>query len=151
MNNLRWNDSLVQDPSTVIEFVTVPNNPSGELRKPIYPTAAQIYDMVYYWPSLTAITYRAAHPIMMFSMSKLTGHAGTRLGWAWVKDPVVASLMSSFVSTVEIHPSIDVRELFLPSSFLLLVPSNKHKCCVMSYIVPSTCINIITLSGAFQR
>jgi hypothetical protein len=72
---LRWNDSLSQDPSTVIEFVTVPNNPDGTIRVPYYNNAHLIYDMVYYWPSLTTIKVKASFPIMMFSMSKLTGHA----------------------------------------------------------------------------
>ena len=31
--------------------------------------------------------------IMIFSASKFSGHAGNRMGWALVKDPVIAQLM----------------------------------------------------------
>ena len=44
---------------------------------------------------------------MLFSMSKLTGHAGTRLGWALVKDHQFASDMDAYIRAVSLHVSID--------------------------------------------
>lgn len=66
--------------------------------------------MVYYWPSLVNITQgggKLAKDVMLFSMSKLTGHAGSRLGWALVKDPQFAADMDSFMRAVSLHVSID--------------------------------------------
>lgn len=35
--------------------------------------------------------------IAMFTLSKLTGHAGSRIGWAFVEDADVAQEMTHFV------------------------------------------------------
>lgn len=66
----------------VIEFVTSPNNPDGKLNKANFqgPNSEAIYDRVYYWPHFTPIPTPADEDVMLFSISKLTGHAGTRLG-----------------------------------------------------------------------
>ena len=109
LNNY-WNASYNQEEysTDIIEFVTSPNNPTGEIRTPHYNSSANlVYDMVYYWPTWTNITYTASHDIMLFSLSKLTGHAGTRFGWALVKDFSVASDMRSFINILNIHTSLD--------------------------------------------
>eukprot|EP00959_Pyramimonas_sp_CCMP1952_P067650 1412126-Pyramimonas_sp.AAC.1 len=45
-------------------------------------------DSAYYWPHYTPVR-RARAPtddsVLAFTLSKLTGHAGTRIGWAVVK------------------------------------------------------------------
>jgi hypothetical protein len=66
-----------------IELVCSPNNPDGAIREAVVRSAGAkaIHDLVYYWPQYTPITGPAAHDIMLFSVSKLTGHAGTRLGY----------------------------------------------------------------------
>lgn len=71
-----------------IEVVTSPNNPDGSLRESVFSGAEYytIYDHAYYWPHYTPITRPSDHDLMVFSLSKLTGHAGSRVGWAIVKD-----------------------------------------------------------------
>ena len=66
----------------LIEFVTSPNNPDGQLNKVVLhgPNVKAIHDRVYYWPYFTPITGPADEDIMVFSISKLTGHAGSRFG-----------------------------------------------------------------------
>jgi hypothetical protein len=66
-----------------IELVCSPNNPDGAIREAVVRSAGAkaIHDLVYYWPQYTPITGRVAHDIMVFTLSKVTGHAGTRLGY----------------------------------------------------------------------
>ncbi|KAI5312522.1 hypothetical protein L3X38_041695 [Prunus dulcis] len=96
----------ISDATTiVIEFVTSPNNPDGQLNKAIFqgPNAKAIYDRVYYWPHFTAIPAPADDELMIFSISKFTGHAGSRFGWAVVKDESVYKRMSEYIE--KLHPN----------------------------------------------
>jgi len=105
-----WNASYeMSDQSSILEFVTNPNNPDGTDRQPWYKEAHHVWDMVYHWPSMVNYSEPASHDIMLFSMSKLSGHAGTRFGWALVKDPQIASQMASFIGMMNVHPSIDAE------------------------------------------
>jgi L-tryptophan--pyruvate aminotransferase len=65
-----------------IEVVNSPNNPDGTLRESVVKSGHGnlIYDLAYYWPQYTAITSAADHDIMLFTCSKCTGHAGSRIG-----------------------------------------------------------------------
>jgi L-tryptophan--pyruvate aminotransferase len=65
-----------------IEVVNSPNNPDGTLRETVVKRGQGkvIYDFAYYWPQYTAITSAADHDIMLFTFSKCTGHAGSRIG-----------------------------------------------------------------------
>uniref|UniRef100_A0A452Y485 Alliinase C-terminal domain-containing protein n=1 Tax=Aegilops tauschii subsp. strangulata TaxID=200361 RepID=A0A452Y485_AEGTS len=65
-----------------IEPVCSPNNPDGAIRDAVLSSeyGKAIHDLVYYWPQYTPITGAAAHDVMLFTMSKVTGHAGARLG-----------------------------------------------------------------------
>lgn len=67
--------------NSYIELVTTPNNPSGEVRYPVVNgTGAVVHDLAYYWPHYTPITSPADGDLMLFTVSKSTGHAGTRIG-----------------------------------------------------------------------
>ena len=67
-----------------IEVVNTPNNPDGSTREAVVKNGngkgKLIYDFAYYWPQYTAITSAADHDIMLFTLSKCTGHAGSRIG-----------------------------------------------------------------------
>lgn len=68
-----------------IELVTSPNNPDGTIRetvvnRPNDDEAKVIHDFAYYWPHYTPITRCQDHDIMLFTFSKITGHAGSRIG-----------------------------------------------------------------------
>ncbi|KAL1216473.1 L-tryptophan--pyruvate aminotransferase 1 [Cardamine amara subsp. amara] len=85
-----------------IELVTSPNNPDGTIRetvvnRPDDDEAKVIHDFAYYWPHYTPITRRQDHDIMLFTFSKITGHAGSRIGWALVKDKAVAKKMVEYI------------------------------------------------------
>ncbi|KAJ3704733.1 hypothetical protein LUZ61_008438 [Rhynchospora tenuis] len=57
----------------------------------------RVHDMAYYWPHYTPMRGPADHDIMLFTLSKATGHAGTRIGWALVKDTDVAREMVNYI------------------------------------------------------
>ncbi|XP_006390871.2 LOW QUALITY PROTEIN: L-tryptophan--pyruvate aminotransferase 1 [Eutrema salsugineum] len=85
-----------------IELVTSPNNPDGTIRetvvnRPEDDEGKVIHDFAYYWPHYTPITRRQDHDIMLFTFSKITGHAGSRIGWALVKDKEVAKKMVEYI------------------------------------------------------
>ncbi|KAI3971536.1 hypothetical protein MKW92_003261 [Papaver armeniacum] len=50
------------------------------------PSVKTIFDHAYYWPHYTAIPAPANEDLMIFTLSKLTGHASSRFGWALLKD-----------------------------------------------------------------
>ncbi|KAK9684764.1 hypothetical protein RND81_10G230500 [Saponaria officinalis] len=92
-----------------IELITSPNNPDGFLRQPIVNRTGGmlVHDFAYYWPQYTPITSPADHDIMLFTVSKTTGHAGMRIGWALVKDKEVAKKMTKFIELSSIGVSKD--------------------------------------------
>ncbi|CAO2199191.1 unnamed protein product [Urochloa humidicola] len=94
---------------TYIELVCSPNNPDGTIREAVLSSKSGIavHDLAYYWPQYTPITKRADHDIMLFTVSKSTGHAGTRIGWALVKDRDVAKKMTKFIELNTIGVSKD--------------------------------------------
>lgn len=65
-----------------IELVTSPNNPDGEMREAVVKreNGMLVHDLAYYWPQYTSITAPADHDVMLFTLSKCTGHAGSRVG-----------------------------------------------------------------------
>lgn len=66
-----------------IELVCTPNNPDGSIREEVLSSGdgKTIHDLAYYWPQYTPITHTADHDIMLFTLSKSTGHAGSRIGY----------------------------------------------------------------------
>jgi L-tryptophan--pyruvate aminotransferase len=105
-----------------IELVCSPNNPDGAIREAVLSGNA-IHDLVYYWPQYTPITRAAAHDIMLFTVSKVTGHDGTRLGWALVRDRDVAKKMVYFVDRATIGVSKDSQ---LRAAKILAVVSDAY-------------------------
>lgn len=107
----RWaGDAYAYDrDSPFIELVCSPNNPDGYIREAVVERdgGKTVHDLAYYWPQYTPITAPADHDIMLFTVSKSTGHAGTRIGWALVKDPEVARRMTKFIELNTIGVSKD--------------------------------------------
>ncbi|CAK7322933.1 unnamed protein product [Dovyalis caffra] len=92
-----------------IELVTSPNNPDGYVRQSVVNKSGGIlvHDLAYYWPQYSPIDAVADHDIMLFTVSKSTGHAGMRIGWALVKDEEVAKKMVKFIELNTIGVSRD--------------------------------------------
>lgn len=109
-----------------IEIVTSPNNPDGLTRHPVVNRngGMLIYDLAYYWPQYIPITYAANHDIMLFTISKCTGHAGSRIGWALIKDETIAKKMTKFmeISTIGVSKDSQIR-----AAKILDVISDSHE------------------------
>ncbi|KAE8653846.1 Tryptophan aminotransferase-related protein 3 [Hibiscus syriacus] len=107
-----WRNRSDGRPSTnVIEFVTSPNNPDGRLNKAIVggPSVKTISDRAYYWPHFTPIPAPADEDLMVFTLSKLTGHAGSRFGWAVIKDETVFNRMVAHMDLNSMGVSRDTQ------------------------------------------
>lgn len=116
MSKLKFNTSTNQPNASsdnTIEIITYPNNPDGARRPPQFESSWRIYDMVYYWPHFTHIDKLMDEDIMLFSASKLTGHAGNRFGWAIVKDEKIAQLMQNYIELEVDSFSADLSLKFL--------------------------------------
>ncbi|OWM65425.1 hypothetical protein CDL15_Pgr009015 [Punica granatum] len=92
-----------------IELVTSPNNPDGFVRQSVVNRSGGIlvHDLAYYWPQYTPITTPADHDLMLFTVSKTTGHAGMRIGWALVKDEIIARKIVKYIELSTIGVSKD--------------------------------------------
>ncbi|MBA0558615.1 hypothetical protein Golob_015627 [Gossypium lobatum] len=96
-----------------IELVTSPNNPDGFARRSVVngSEGILIHDLAYYWPQYTPISSPANYDLMLFTVSKSTGHAGMRIGWALVKDEDVARKMTKYIeiNTIGVSKDSQVR------------------------------------------
>ena len=67
------------------------------------PYSRVIYDHAYLWPHFTPVERAVSDgndTVALFTLSKMSGHASTRIGWALVSNPRVAKRMRKFVNTV---------------------------------------------------
>lgn len=91
-----------------IELVTSPGNPDGMLHTAVVNgTGSVIHDLAYYWPHYTPISFAANYDVMLFTVSKSTGHAGTRIGWALIRSAEVARKMTKYIELSTIGVSKD--------------------------------------------
>lgn len=98
----RWHDGPgpPADAARVVEFVTSPNNPDGRLRNRTVAASGAVFDHAYLWPHFTPVSGPVLYgdrDIALFTLSKLTGHAGSRIGWAVVKDEALAERLARHV------------------------------------------------------
>ncbi|KAE8722630.1 L-tryptophan--pyruvate aminotransferase 1 [Hibiscus syriacus] len=94
-----------------VELVTSPNNPDGMIREAVVNREGGklIHELAYYWPQYTPITGKADNDIMLFTFSKATGHAGSRIGWAICKDKEVADKMIKYIELSSIGVSKEAQ------------------------------------------
>ncbi|KAJ9546043.1 hypothetical protein OSB04_025750 [Centaurea solstitialis] len=104
----KWQSNNSTNNMDVVEFVTSPNNPDGELKKSVLG-GKTIYDHAYYWPHFTPIPAPSDHDLMIFTLSKLTGHAGARFGWAVIKDKDVYLKMLAYIIVADLGISKDTQ------------------------------------------
>uniref|UniRef100_A0ACD5W0Z7 Uncharacterized protein n=1 Tax=Avena sativa TaxID=4498 RepID=A0ACD5W0Z7_AVESA len=112
-NTARWANGTAGNSTKknedVIEFVTSPNNPDAVLRRPVVGGASAIVDHAYYWPHFTHIPAPADEDVMLFTVSKLSGHASSRFGWALIRDEKVAQRAKDYIMQNTMGASRDTQ------------------------------------------
>mmetsp|Transcript_45308 Transcript_45308/g.114068 ORF Transcript_45308/g.114068 Transcript_45308/m.114068 type:complete len:482 (+) Transcript_45308:94-1539(+) len=113
LKQLRWNPAADPTKPSTMQIMTLPNNPDGnrfDAASAAADASRLVYDMPYNWPQFTR-HFRSPAPfpaaMKIFSASKLTGHAGSRLGWALVKDPNIAAKMKEYIHKDTLGLSVD--------------------------------------------
>jgi L-tryptophan--pyruvate aminotransferase len=66
------------------ELLTLPSNPDF-VRYPETNSHFKVHDLCYNWPQYGPVV-KHDNEIMVFSLGKATGHAGTKIGWALIED-----------------------------------------------------------------
>lgn len=128
--NAVWIDYKDADkipPHDLVEFVTTPNNPNAKILKPVTKAKYVIRDRVNHWPCyMTASNDEflrddlSADWLSVFSLAKILSFSGSRVGYAFVKDPQIAHNMRHYIirdthgvaSDGEIHCLFALRYLF---------------------------------------
>ncbi|KAF3327275.1 tryptophan aminotransferase-related protein 2-like isoform X2 [Carex littledalei] len=95
--------------SSFIEIVCSPNNPDGATRRAVLDSEAskRVHDLAYYWPQYTPMHGQTNNDIMLFTVSKATGHAGKQIRWVLVKDADIARKTIKFIEMNSIGVSAD--------------------------------------------
>lgn len=119
-----WTNASANSTKDFIEFVTSPNNPDTVLRKPVLGGASTIVDHAYYWPHFTHIPAPADEDIMLFTVSKLSGHASSRFGWALIRDEKVAKKAYDYVQMSIMGASRDTQLRML--KIIKVILANLH-------------------------
>ena len=85
-------------------ITTIPNNPDGAS---VLHKNTDILDLTYNWPQYVNKIKQFDHPVMVFSLSKATGHASTRIGWAILEDKQLATALELYIEHSTSGLSID--------------------------------------------
>nr|XP_043613366.1 tryptophan aminotransferase-related protein 4-like [Erigeron canadensis] len=107
-NTTSWKLNNSSNNMDVVEFVTSPNNPDGEFKTSVLG-GKTIYDHAYLWPHFTPIPGPSDQDVMIFTLSKLTGHAGARFGWAVIKDKDVYDKILNYILLADLGISKDTQ------------------------------------------
>ncbi|XP_042391649.1 tryptophan aminotransferase-related protein 3-like [Zingiber officinale] len=96
-------------PPNVVEHVTSLNAREGDGGSPV------IFDRSYYWPHYYPIAAPADEGIMLFSISKISGHAGIGFWWAAIKDEKIYQRAAEYMTSnaVIVSPDTQLRVLKL--------------------------------------
>jgi len=65
--------------------------------------------MPIFLPHFTPVPGPSDHDLMIFTLTKLTGHAGTRFGWAVIKDKDVYEKVLNYISVADLGISKDTQ------------------------------------------
>ncbi|HNQ21127.1 MAG TPA: hypothetical protein PKI46_08720, partial [Bacteroidales bacterium] len=82
-------------PELSTQIITIPNNPDNSINID-KKCPDLIYDLCYNWSHYIE-PIKFDEDIMIFNLAKSTGHASTRIGWAWFRDKDLADRVSNYM------------------------------------------------------
>ena len=148
-----------EDWDECISLITSPNNPDG---KNTSKAVADIRDACYNWPHYTKNVTAFNDEIVVFSLSKASGHSSTRIGWAITKNEEAAMVMQEYVELftsgvsieAQTHAAMVLEQMASPGGQELIANSGKilrqrHKLLkeiIAEYKMP---IEILSKEGMF--
>lgn len=100
----------INSPTTDILIATVPNNPDGTHAAKSIVNQNTIFDLCYNWSIYTDSVWEADGDILIYNLSKSVGHAGTRIGWALVRNAALAHKMQDFIEHASCGVSYEAQE-----------------------------------------
>lgn len=112
ISNLHKVEFLNKPIENSLQFIAIPNNPDGTMFD-IPRTSNIVYDLSYNWKQYVPIIEAFDEDIMLFSLSKATGHASTRIGWGIIKDKKLAKELEHFIEIDTAGISMESQKLFL--------------------------------------
>lgn len=125
-SNLHFSPDVPIEPSgdRLIEFITSPNNPDGQARRARLKgdRVVSVYDLAYYWPQFSPVnkqyTCDADGSLLLFTMSKMSGHASTRIGWAMTSSKTVANRLIEYTTRTLLPQENQLRASTILSAIL---------------------------------
>lgn len=99
-------------PSIKTQILTIPNNPDAKIKHPEIDSIYKIYDLSYNWSNYTT-PINFDEDIMVFSLSKATGHASARIGWGIFKDKKLAEEVEQYIEYDTSGVSYESQNLLL--------------------------------------
>jgi L-tryptophan--pyruvate aminotransferase len=93
---------------STMEILTIPNNPDNTICDPA-GAHLTLVDACYNWPQYLESLVKIDAEIVVFSLAKATGHAGTRIGWAVVKNNDMANAMLEYIEYSTGGISVDAQ------------------------------------------
>lgn len=113
------NLEIVEEASTeAISLITSPNNPNGADQSML---RADIRDACYNWTHYSDSVKKFEDRFVLFSLSKLSGHSSSRIGWVVCQDLDDAKKITEFVNIFTSGVSVEAQETALKS--ILTTPS----------------------------
>ncbi|EMS62345.1 Alliin lyase 1 [Triticum urartu] len=76
---------------------------------PVVVGSSAILDHAYFWPHFTHIPAPSDADVMLFTTSKLSGHASSRFGWALIRDEKVAKRVNDYIMQNTMGASRDTQ------------------------------------------
>ena len=101
------------DPEQLIEIINTPNNPDNKIHQSVTGAKWKLFDMGYAWRHFmdkedwNNLIRNPINENCIFSASRLFGLAGSRIGWGFIKDKCLVSLIKEYILSSTLNWSRD--------------------------------------------
>lgn len=107
--NAEFNEFSVRSDKAPVQIQTIPGNP--DTNDILYRTPYEIFDLSYNWSTYTDKIYKdPTIKTAVFSFSKATGFASTRIGWAILDNKKLANKLEEFIEYDTSGVSVEAQD-----------------------------------------